>query len=486
MSLLGSKEWEGKIFIDGWVSGSGGEYAVTEPATGDELGKMGSATPGDVERAAELAVEAQKEWAGTSVEERAGVMRRAGDLFSEHAGEIIDWIVRESGSIQPKGGFEIHLSTTDCYEAASLPTHPYGELIPSPQPRLSMSRRRPVGVVGVISPFNAPLFLALRAVAPALALGNAVLLKPDLRTAVCGGVTISRIFEEAGLPSGLLSVLPGGVNVGEAVVANPHVGVVAFTGSIRGGRAVAKLAAEHLKRAHLELGSNSAVIVLDDADVEKAVDAAAFGAFFHQGQICMASSRHLVHSKVVGDYTEAMVARAKGMAVGNPATEQVAIGPIIDERQRDNVHALVTASVSGGAALATGGEYEGLYYEPTVLTDVSTSAPVYLEEIFGPVAPITTFNTEEEAVAMATSPPCGLSLGVFTRDVMKGLRLADTIPTGAVHINDQTINDESPVPFGGMGQSGSGSRIGGIRTNIEAFTEAQWVTIRGDVGPYSL
>ena len=144
MSLLGSKEWEGKIFIDGWVAGSGGEYAVTEPATGDELGKMGSATPGDVERAAELAVEAQKEWAATSVEERAGVMRRAGDLFSEHAGEIIDWIVRESGSIQPKGGFEIHLSTTDCYEAASLPTHPYGELIPSPQPRLSMSRRRPV------------------------------------------------------------------------------------------------------------------------------------------------------------------------------------------------------------------------------------------------------------------------------------------------------------------------------------------------------
>ena len=266
-------------------------------------------------------------------------------------------------------------------------------------------------------------FLPFARVAPALALGNAVLLKPDLRTAVCGGVTISRIFEEAGLPSGLLSVLPGGVNVGEAVVANPHVGVVAFTGSIRGGRAVAKLAAEHLKRAHLELGSNSAVIVLDDADVEKAVDAAAFGAFFHQGQICMASSRHLVHAKVVEDYTDAMVARAKGMAVGNPATEQVAIGPIIDERQRDNVHALVTASVSAGAAVATGGEYEGLYYEPTVLTDVSTSAPAYLEEIFGPIAPITSFNTEEEAIAMAHLPPMRPVVGCFHAGCHEGTSL---------------------------------------------------------------
>jgi benzaldehyde dehydrogenase (NAD) len=311
-----------------------------------------------------------------------------------------------------------------------------------------------------------------------------VILKPDPRTAVSGGVTLARIFEEAGLPEGLLHVLPGGVDIGEALVADPHVGVIAFTGSTRGGRAVAKLAAEHLKRVHLELGGNSALIILDDADLEAACSAAAFGSFFHQGQVCMAASRHLVHASVVGKYTEIMAGKAEHLPVGNPATEQVALGPIIDERQLKQVHQLVTASVAAGAKLAAGGKYEKLFYRPTVLADVPTSAPAYAEEIFGPVAPITAFSTLDEAARLAADTPYGLSLAIITRDVMKGLALAEKIPSGLVHINDQTIVDEAQAPFGGVKQSGAGSRIGGAEANIHAFTEQQWVTLRTDVAKY--
>jgi benzaldehyde dehydrogenase (NAD) len=484
MSLLEARAWQGKIFSSGWIPGSGGEYSVVEPATGDVIGKLGAATPKDVAAAAKRAADSQRTWAATSYEQRAGVLRKAGDLWASHADEVTKWIIRETGSIPAKAQFEIHMASSECYEASALPSYPYGQLLRSAQPRLSFSRRLPVGVVGVIAPFNVPLVLSIRAVAPALALGNAVILKPDPRTAVSGGVTLARIFEEAGLPDGVLQVLPGGVDVGEAIVADPHVSVIAFTGSARGGRAVAKLAAEHLKRVHLELGGNSALIILDDADLEAACSAGAFGSFFHQGQVCMATSRHLVQAGVAKQYTEVLAQKANHLPVGNPATDQVALGPIIDERQRDLIHGLVTSSVSAGARLAAGGTYEKLFYKPTVLADVPTTAPAYVEEIFGPVAPITTFTTLDEAAQMAADTRYGLSVAIITRDVMKGLALAEKIPSGLVHINDQTISDEAQVPFGGVKQSGAGSRIGGIAANLEAFTELQWVTVRSDVARY--
>jgi len=484
MSLLDASTWHGKIFAGGWVAGAGGTYPVREPATGDQLGQLGAATPDDVATAGKRAAGAQKAWAATGFEQRAKVLRKAGDLWGQHAEEVTGWIIRETGSIPPKAAFEIHMAGSECYEASALPSMPYGKLLPSGAPRLSFARRLPVGVVGVIAPFNVPLVLSIRAVAPALALGNAVILKPDPRTAVSGGVTLARIFEEAGLPDGVLQVLPGGVDVGEVLVADPHVAVIAFTGSSRGGRAVAKLAGEHLKRVHLELGGNSPLIILEDADLEAACSAGAFGSFFHQGQVCMASSRHLVHASIADRYTEIMKGKAEHLPVGNPATDAVALGPIIDERQRDNIHRLVTASIDAGATLAAGGTYENLFYKPTVLANVPTSAPAYSEEIFGPVAPITKFESLDEAAAMAADTPYGLSVGIITRDVMKGLALAERIPTGLVHINDQTIVDESQVPFGGVKQSGAGSRIGGAEANIEAFTESQWVTMRTDVAPY--
>lgn len=485
-TLMDPQVWTGKIFNGEWVTPGGGEYQVVEPATGNTLGIAGRASLDDVRKAADRAAEAQKAWARTPFDERARVLRRAGQIWEESAADVQEWIVRESGSIGPKAGFELHVAANECYEAAAMTTQPYGRMLRSEAPRLSLARRLPAGVVGVIAPFNAPLILSIRSVAPALALGNAVLLKPDPRTSVCGGVALARVFEQVGLPPGLLHVLPGGVDIGEAIVTNPRVRVVSFTGSTTAGRLVGELAARHLKRVHLELGGNSALIVLDDADLDRAVSAGAWGSYFHQGQICMAASRHLVHESIADAYVERLAATANHLPVGDPAKQEVALGPMIDERQRDKVHGFVTASVDAGARLAAGGSYEALFYRPTVLSGVTPGMAAYDNEIFGPVAPVIRFSSLDEVAALASGTEYGLSLGILTRDVMKGLELAERIPSGIVHINDQTINDEAVAPFGGVGASGTGSRLGGAEWNIDAFTETQWVTVRGDIAPYPM
>ncbi len=483
MSLLDTHTWSGKISIGDWTVASGGTAPVMEPATGQVLEHVGSADSADVARAAELAAARQGAWARVPYTERAAVLRRAGDLFTQHAQEIQGWLVREAGSIPGKAAFETETAAQECYEAASLASRPLGDLLPSAQPRLSMVRRVPAGVVGVIAPFNVPLVLAIRSVAPALALGNSVVLKPDPRTAVGGGVAIMRVFEEAGLPEGVLTLVPGGAEAGAALVAEPRIRVISFTGSTAAGRKVGASAAQHLKRAHLELGGNSALIVLPDADLERAVSTAAWGSFFHQGQVCMTTGRHLVHESVVDEYAERLADRAARLPVGDPAKEEVALGPVIDAGQRDKIHRLVTGSVASGARLAAGGTYDDLFYRPTVLTAVTDSSPAYAEEVFGPVAPIRSFATVDEAVALATASEYGLALGILTRDVMKALDLAEHIPTGLVHINDQTVNDEALVPFGGVGASGTGSRFGGA-ANIEAFTETRWITVRAKEAVY--
>jgi benzaldehyde dehydrogenase (NAD) len=485
MGFLDQSPWPGQIYSGGWVPGSGGTYDAVEPATGNTLGTVGLAGVEDVARAAKLAAEAQPAWAALTYDRRAAVLRRAGDLFIEHQDEIHEWLIRESGAIRPFAQFQTRgVAAEECWEAASLASHPYGELLRSNQPRLSMGRRLPVGVVGVIAPFNAPIILAIRAIAPALALGNAVVCKPDPRTAVCGGVVFARIFAEAGLPEGLFHLLPGGADVGAAVVDDPRIRVIAFTGSTRAGKVIAAAAAQRLKRVHLELGGNSALIVLDDVDLEQAVSVGAFGSFNHAGQICMATSRHLVADSIAEDYAAILAEHADAIPVGDPTRPDVAMGPIIDANQRDKVHQLVTSSVSAGATLAAGGTYDGLFYRPTVLSNVPETAPAYAEEIFGPVAPVVSFSSLDEAVRLATGTAYGLSLGILTRDVMKGLALADRIPSGLVHINDQTVNDEALIPFGGVGESGNGSRQGGAQANLDAFTEMQWVTMRGDLPRY--
>jgi benzaldehyde dehydrogenase (NAD) len=486
MSLLDPGIWTGSVFSGGWKSSSGGEAAVVEPATGAELGRIGIAGTEDVSSACLRAAAAQRAWAETSFEERAAVLRRAGRILEEKAEEIQDWIIRESGSTPGKAGFETYVAAQECYEAAALASQPLGEILPTAKKRLSLARRRPAGVVGVIAPFNVPLILSIRSVAPALALGNAVVLKPDPRTAVCGGVVLARVFEEAGLPEDVLHMLPGGAEAGQALVADPRVRVISFTGSTAAGRKVGELAARHLKRAHLELGGNSALVILDDADLDLAVGAGTWGAYFHQGQICMTTGRHLVHESVAEEYIARLAAKADSLPVGNPATDEVALGPIIDGVQRDKIHSLVTSSVGAGARLVAGGTYEELFYRPTVLADVTPQSPAYAEEVFGPVAPVLSFSSLEEAANLAADSEYGLSLGILTRDVMKALALSERIPTGIVHINDQTVDDEPVAPFGGVGASGTGARFGGATANIEAFTETQWVTMQGDIAGYPL
>ena len=484
-TLLDGADWSGNIFVDGtWRAGSAGDAAIVEPATGEEVGRTGRAGPDDVTAAAASAAEAQQDWAALPHPARAAVLRRAGDLFGEHAEELSGWNVREVGAVPGMAGFALHVAAEECYASAGLPGASLGEILPSEQPRLSMAKRVPVGVVGVISPFNVPLILSIRSVAPALALGNAVLLKPDPRTVVTGGVNIARVFEEAGLPPGVLQLVPGGAEVGQAMIADPHVRVISFTGSTQAGRAVGEAAGRHLTRAHLELGGNSAMLVLDDADVEQAVNLAAWGSFFHQGQICMTTGRHLVHERVYDDFVEALAEKANQLPVGNPATDQVALGPVIDEGQRDKIHGLVTASTDAGAKAAAGASYDGLFYRPTVLSEVRPDHAAFTDEIFGPVAPVTRVSSDDEAVALATASEYGLSLGIITRDVMRGLALADRIPTGIVHINDQTVNDEANAPFGGVAASGTGSRFGGAPANIDAFTETRWITARAEPPTY--
>ena len=476
--------WGGKIYLNGaWVTPAE-DTAVVEPATGRELGRIGIARPDHVDTAARGAHQAQREWAQRPHTERAAVLRRAAALWVEHAAEIADWNIREVGAVPGMAGFAGHVAEQECYEAAALPSHALGEILASEQPRMSMTRRVPVGVVGVISPFNVPIILGIRSVAPALALGNAVILKPDPRTAVTGGVTMALIFEAAGLPPGVLQVLPGGADVGEAMVVHELVPVISFTGSTGAGRRVGELAGRHLKRAHLELGGNSALVVLDDADVDAAVTLAAWGSFFHQGQICMTTGRHLVADAVHDAFVEKLAAKATALTVGDPNAGPVALGPVIDTGQRDKIDALVQSSVRGGATLAAGGTYDELFYRPTVLSDVTAHTPAFAEEIFGPVAPVVRFHSTDELIELATATPYGLSLGIVTRDVLGGLELAERIPTGIVHINDQTVNDEANSPFGGVGASGTGSRFGGAAANIEAFTETRWITARRTPATY--
>jgi benzaldehyde dehydrogenase (NAD) len=484
MTFFDPASWTGRLYSSGWTTGSGGTHDVVEPATGQTIGSFAVATAEDVARAVDVAAKAQREWAAQPYTERARVMRNAARLIEEQAPVLADWLVREAGSGQGKAAFEAGLVAGEYHTGAATAEAPYGQLLRTAMPRLSLARRLPAGVVGVISPFNFPQILASRSVAPALATGNAVILKPDPRTAVSGGLFLAAILEEAGLPDGLFHVLPGGVDVGGALVEEPRVRIISFTGSTSAGRKVGEAAGRLLKRAHLELGGNNALIVLDDVDLAAAVSAGAWGSFLHQGQICMTTGRHLVHEKIYDEYVERLAATADHIPVGNPATSEVPLGPVIDAHQRDRIHDLVMRSQAAGARLAAGGTYEDLFYRPTVLAESGYDHPAFADEVFGPVAPVARFSTVEEAISLATQSEYGLSLGILTRDVMRAWDIAGRIPSGIVHINDQTVDDEPTAPFGGVGFSGTGARFGGVEANVEAFTETQWVTMQGSITPY--
>ncbi|MFF8894848.1 benzaldehyde dehydrogenase [Brevibacterium casei] len=479
MSLLDAATWQGRIFSDGWTPGRAGTAEAIEPATGDTLAEFGMADAVDVAAASANARTAQRDWAATVPTERAAVIRRAARLLEDDRAEFEEWLIREGGAVPGKAAFEVDLVLNELWEAAALPTQPVGNLLPSTEPRReSIGRRVPLGVVGVISPWNFPLILSLRAVAPALALGNSVVLKPDRQTAIVGGVLIARLFEEAGLPTGVLQVLPGaGAEAGSALVRDPNVAMIAFTGSTEIGREVGAEAGRTLKRVSLELGGNNALIVLDDADLEAASSAGAWGSFLHQGQVCMTAGRHIVLESVADEYIDRLAARAANLPVGNPFTEQVALGPLINERQASNVERLVTETVAAGAQLRAGGQRNGRFFTPTVLSGVTQAMPAFREEIFGPVAPVIVVADEDEALTVANDTEYGLVAAVQTGSPERGAALAAGLNTGIIHINDQTLNNDAFAPFGGVGASGNGSRYGSQSSHDE-FTTWQWVTSR--------
>jgi benzaldehyde dehydrogenase (NAD) len=472
-------KWRESIYSSGWRK-HGTPMDVVSPGSGQVIDRVGAATADTVREAAATSARAQPGWAATSYDDRARLLRKAGALLEERIQDYAGIIMQESGAGIGTAMFGLTLSVRLLYEAAAMPSQSPGMVLPSSPGRISICRRQPLGVVGVISPFNAPFYLSLRAVAPALAIGNGVVLKPDPRTPVSGGMLIASLFEDAGLPQDVLHVLPGGGDVGAALCTDPNIAMIQFTGSSRTGRLIGKLAGEHLKKVSLELGGKNSLIILDDADLDLAASNAAFGAYLHQGQICMTAGRILVQSSVIEPFTEKLAVKARALGAAEGA---YAFGPLIDERQLAHADDIVRRTVDAGATLLVGGGTNGLVYPPTVLTGVTPDMPAFQEEIFGPVAVLTPFAADEDAIRLANDTEYGLSAGIISRSVGRAMALGEKLRVGVLHINDQTVADDVVNPFGGRGISGNGTAIGGP-ANWDEFSQWQWVTIQEHAPAY--
>ncbi|MDN3262567.1 aldehyde dehydrogenase family protein [Streptomyces sp. CSDS2] len=467
-------------YIDGeWRPGTGSWDVIDfNPYNDEKLASITVATVEEVDLAYRAAARAQQEWAETNPYTRRAVFERALRLVEEREQEIADLIIAELGGTRVKAAFELHLAKEFLRESIHLALRPEGRILPSPvDGKENRVYRVPVGVVGVISPFNFPFLLSLKSVAPALALGNGVVLKPHQNTPIAGGTLLAKIFEDAGLPGGLLNVLVTDIaEIGDAFLEHPVPKVISFTGSDKVGRHVATVCARHFKRSVLELGGNSALVVLDDADIDYAVDAAVFSRFVHQGQVCMAANRVLVDRSVQEEFTEKFVAKVRSLKAGDPRDPQTVIGPVINSAQAAAISGTVEQAIAEGAtALVHGGTTNNLV-EPSVLTGVPAESPLLQQEVFGPVVFLIPFDGEEEAVRIVNGTPYGLSGAVHTGDIERGVAFAKRIDTGMFHVNDGTVHDEPIVPFGGEKHSGVG-RLNG-ETTMEAFTTVKWISIQ--------
>ena len=410
-----------------------------------------------------------------SSQTRAAILRRAGEILDQYSEEVVYWLIRESGSPRLKAIREVRAAKEYLYHAADLAVHPTMKVLKNDDDMLSSIERVPLGVVGVIAPFNFPLALALRSIAAALAMGNSVVLKPSLNTAVSGGVVIARVLEEACLPEGVLQVLPGGDEAGAALTDDPHVSMITFTGSTAVGRKIGMTAGSTLKRISLELGGKNPFV---------GARAGAFSTFFHQGQLCIAVGIHLVHETLIDRYAARVAELGKVIKVGNPYLDQVGLGPIISENQRDHVHSVVEEAIELGAELLEGGSFQGLFYRPTVLKNVPQNARAFKEEIFGPVAVIVSFKDESEAIRLANGTGYGLTASVFG-ELQRARKVGEQIETGMLHINDTTLIGDAKAPFGGVKGSGNFARIGG-RASIEDYTTWRWTTETRQLTSYEI
>jgi len=466
---------------DQWRGGRSGRNSEDrDPYTDDVLVNIPLANEQDLDEAYRGAAAAQPRWAATMPGERAALLRRAADIMEVRKEEIVTWLIKESGSTRLKANVEWDSAHAIMLEAASAPYRVQGRILPSDIPgKENRVYRQPVGVVGVISPWNFPLHLSNRSVAPALAVGNAVVIKPASDTPVTGGLLLAKIFEEAGLPPGVLSVVVGpGSLIGDAFVLHPVPRVLSFTGSTPVGRHIAELAAKSpmLKKVALELGGNSPFIILDDADIDLAVNAAVFGKFIHQGQICMITNRLIVDGKIYDRFVERYSTRVRGLKVGNPNSADTAIGPIINKSQFEGLMKHIENARSAGARQTAGGDPKGLLLPPHVFADVTPQMQIAQDEMFGPVVSVIKVTGEAEAIRVANDTEYGLSSAVFTRNVERGVQVALQVKAGMTHVNDQPVNDLPNCPFGGEKNSGLG-RFGGDWI-IEEFTTDHWVSVQ--------
>ena len=471
-----------KLFIAGtWRNGSSGTNVPdTDPYTGRTLAIHMAATPQDVDDALASAEHVQPAWAASLPAERADLLMRVARLIARRSEEIIGWLQRETGSIRAKAEFEVMAARAITEEAASFPYRMDGCIVPSDVPgKENRVYRQPLGVVSVITPWNFPFHLSMRSVAPALACGNTVVLKPASDTPVTGGILIAKLFEEAGLPEGALSVVIGrGSSIGDRLVESPVPKLISFTGSSAVGKAIGAKAVGgvNLKRIALELGGDSPLVVLDDADVARAVDIAIIGRFFHQGEICMSTNRIIVDKKIVDDFTRQFVTRARTLICGDPLDPKTDIGPIINNSQLGGLLEKVQRAQQQGATVLLGAEPDGLVLPPVVFGDVDPAWDIARQESFGPIASIITAQDEEDALRLANTSAYGLSAAVVGGDVERATAFARKIDAGMTHVNDMTVADERDVPFGGERNSGLG-RFNG-KWILDEMTRTHWVSVQ--------
>jgi vanillin dehydrogenase len=454
-------------------------FEVRSPITQGIVSRAPAASVADAAKAAEAAAEAFPSWAQTSPNARRQVLLHCAETIERRNQEFCKAMTEETGAAASWGAFNVRLGAGMLREAAAMTTQISGEVIPSDQPGcFAFSVREPAGVVLGIAPWNAPVILGARAVALPLACGNTVVLKSS---EVCPYTQylLGDVFREAGLPAGVMNIVSNspeqaGVIV-EGLIAHPAVRRVNFTGSTRVGRMVAEIAGRYLKPVLLELGGKAPLIVLHDADLDQAVRAAAFGAFMHQGQICMSTERILVHESVAATFSERLRAKAASLKVGDPRESGTQIGSLINLESGKRLDDLIQDAVSKGARVACGGERKNTIMQPTVLEGVTPSMKIYYEESFGPLVSVIRVQSEEEAIRIANDTEYGLAASIFSADVSRALGVARQLRTGMCHINGATVHDEAQMPFGGTKASGYG-RFGG-RSGIEEFTELRWMTI---------
>ena len=472
-----------KMYIDGsWVDAlSGQTFDDMNPYTGEVYASLPSSRREDAKRAIEAAQKAFPAWANTPPSARRKIFLKAADIMERRQDELVRAMMEEVGGTIGISMFQMFFVPGLYRMAAGAAYDVKGEIIPADHPNsFFMAIRQPAGVVSCFGPFNVPYILSSRSFALPVAYGNTAVLKPSEEASVTGGILLAEIFEEAGLPPGVLNVITcsreDAVEVGDEMIANPAVRRISFTGSTEVGRIVAEKAGRHLKRAVLELGGKDPLIILGDADIDYAVDAATWGAFLHQGEICMSTERIIIEKNLADEFTEKLKERALALPMGDPTNPATAIGPLINQRAVDLVHAHVQEAIASGAELVTGGKYDNLIYHPTIVTDVKPDMRLFTDQTFGPVAPIVVVNDAEEALAVANNSKYGLSSGIITKDFTRALDIAMRLETGMVHIGDQTVNDEPQAPFGGVKGSGYG-RFGG-QAALDEFTELRWINVQ--------